>query len=105
MAPKKTTAKKAATKKTTKKATKKVAAKKTTKKVAKKTAKKSAKKAAKKTTKKVTAVEQELNLNTKVAPTLEQLQQAAYLNYLDRTKNDYPGSPETDWAKAEQDLA
>ena len=101
MPTKKTATKKVAAKKTAKKATKKVAAKKATKKVAKKAAKKSAKKA----TKKVTAVEQELNLTPKPAPTFEELKQAAYLNYLDRTQNGSPGSPQTDWAKAERDLA
>lgn len=101
MPTKKTATKKAAAKKTAKKTTKKVAAKKATKKVAKKATKKSAKKAAKK----VTAIEQELNLEAKAAPTYEELKQAAYLNYLDRIQNGYQGSPETDWAKAESDLA
>jgi len=87
MATKKTTAtaKKAATKtakKTAKKVTKKVAAKKVTKKVAKKATKKA-----------------------KNAPTTEELQQAAYLNYVERIKSGISGSPELDWAKAKQDLA
>lgn len=101
MTTKKTAAKKVAAKKSAKKAQKKVAAKKSTKKVAKKAAKKSAKKA----TKKVAASQQKLSLDTKTAPTYEELKQAAYLNYLDRVQNGYPGSPEIDWAKAESDLA
>jgi acyl-CoA synthetase (AMP-forming)/AMP-acid ligase II len=98
MATKKTTAttKKAATKtakKIAKKATKKVAAKKVTKKVAKKAPKKSS------------PAEQEPNLKAKITPTTEMLQQAAYLNYIERIQSGTTGSPQLDWAKAEQDLA
>jgi hypothetical protein len=94
---KKAAAKKAApAKKATKKATKKVAAK--------KTAKKAAKKPAKKATKKVVAVEQELDLANKPAPNYEELQEAAYYNYIERLKQGKPGTPELDWAKAEKDL-
>lgn len=98
MATKKTTAtaKKVATKaakKSAKKTTKKVAAKKVTKKVAKKSAKK--------IIQKVTSAEQEL----KVKATTEAIQQKAYLNYVERIQSGLPGSPELDWAKAEQDLA
>ncbi|MGJ8674180.1 hypothetical protein [Rubritalea sp.] len=93
---KKATAKKTATKvakKTAKKATKKVAAKKTTKKTAKKA------------TKKAKAVDQELDLVVaKVTPTYDDLQQAAYFNYMERLKSGHPGTPELDWTKAEQDL-
>jgi colicin import membrane protein len=102
MATKKTTAtaKKTATKtakKTVKKATKKVAAKKSTKKVAKKASKKAAKK--------ITPNKVKLAPKTKAAPTVEEIQHAAYLNYLDRIQSGLPGSPELDWTKAQQDLA
>ena len=98
----KKTAKKAAVKKTAAKKTAKKTVKKATKKVA---SKKSAKKAAKKATKKVKAVEQELDLKPKSAPTYDELQQAAYFNYMERLKSGKPGTPELDWSKAEQDLA
>ncbi|MEO1857391.1 MAG: hypothetical protein ABGY95_08535 [Rubritalea sp.] len=102
MATKKTTT---TAKKTAKKAAKK-AAKKTTKKVAtKKATKKVTKKAAAKVANKATKVAPELNLNTKIGATIEEIQQAAYLNYLERIQSDLPGSAELDWAKAEQDLA
>ncbi|PQJ29590.1 hypothetical protein [Rubritalea profundi] len=97
MATKKTTVttKKLATKtakKAVKKATKKAGAKKLTK------------KAAKKTVKKVSKVTLKLNLKTKTAPTAEEIQQAAYFNYVERIQSGLSGSPEHDWAKAEQDL-
>ncbi len=100
MATKKTTAtaKKVAkktAKKAVKKASKKVTAKKTTKKVAKK--------ASKKVVKKATNVVPDLELKTKA--TVKEIQQAAYLNYVERSQSGLPGSPELDWAKAEQDLA
>ena len=103
MATKKTTAtaKKAATKKT-----KKVAAKKATKKVAaKKATKKIAKKAAKKVAKKAISTSSEVVLKTKGAATVEEIQQAAYLNYLERIQLGLPGSAELDWTKAQKDLA
>ena len=103
MATKKTTAtaKKAATKKT-----KKVAAKKATKKVAaKKATKKIAKKAAKKVAKKAITTSPEVELKTKGAATVEEIQQAAYLNYLERIQLGLPGSAELDWTKAQKDLA
>lgn len=93
---------KKATKKTAKKAaTKKVAAKKTAKKAAKKTTKKVAKKA----TKKVKAVEPELDLTPKSEPSYDELQQAAYFNYMERLKSGQPGTPELDWSKAKRDLS
>ncbi len=107
MATKKTTAtaKKAATKKTkkvaAKKATKKVAAKKATKKIAKKAAKKVAKKVALK----AISTSSEVVLKTKGAATVEEIQQAAYLNYLERIQLGLPGSAELDWTKAQKDLA
>ena len=105
MPTKKTVAKKVTAKKTAKKATKKTAKKVAAKKATKKVAKKTAKKATKKRAKKVVAVEQELNLDAKAPPSFDDLKQAAYLNYLERSQNGLPGSPESDWAKAESDLA
>ena len=92
----------ATTKKTAAKKTKKVAAKKATKKVA---AKKLAKKIAKKVAKKATSASPELDLKTKGAATVEEIQQAAYLNYLERIQLGLPGSAELDWTKAQKDLA
>ncbi|MFC5049649.1 hypothetical protein ACFPK9_03315 [Rubritalea spongiae] len=97
----KKTAKKATVKKTAKKAAKKTATKASKKVAPKKTTKKSAKKASKK----AKAAEQELDLTPKQAPTYDELQQAAYFNYMERLKKGKPGTPELDWTKAEQDLA
>ena len=100
---------KKATTKTAKKATAKKAATKSTKKTAKKTTKKVAskkavKKVTKKAAKKITAESQELELVAKIAPSYDELQQAAYFNYMERLKNGRPGTPELDWSKAQQDL-
>lgn len=109
MTAKKTAVKKATPKKLAKKAAKKVTAKKATKKATKKTAKKASKQSAKKTAPKtvntVAPAEQELSPQAKPAASYEELREAAYLNYLDRVQNGYPGSSEVDWAKAEIDLS
>lgn len=98
-------------KESTKKTAKKAAAKKSARKVAKKTAKKAtAKKTAKRSPKKaatkaVVEAVPELDLTVQAAPSYEQIQQAAYLNYLSRLEKGTEGSPETDWQKAEQAFA
>ncbi len=83
-AAKKAVAKKAPAKKAV---AKKAPAKKATKKVAVKAATKKPKAVAKKS-----------------APTLEQLQEAAYFNYLKRTSEGLPGDSSTDWAEAMKQL-
>lgn len=82
-----------AKKKSTKKVAKK-AAKKTAKKVAKKVAKKTAKKAVKKAAKKKTAKA------VRPAPTLEELEVAAFYIYLRRCEQGQPGTSDDDWAAA-----
>ena len=96
--PAKKAAKKVA-KKTAKKTPKKVA-KKATKKVAKKATKKVAKKAAKKASAKRAAPKP-----SKSTPSQQDLERAAYFNWLSRCQNGLEGDASTDGAAAEQQLS
>ncbi len=107
--PKKTVKK--STKKVAKKAAKKAAAKKIAKKVIKKTAKKAAKKTVtKKATKKVAKkaakkVAQKRSLNTPSQNVgSEQINHAAYLNYMSRIEQGIHGDEHGDWLAAEAAL-
>ena len=91
-------AKKTVTKKTAKKAAKKVAKKTVTKTVTKKAKKKVAKKAAKKVAKK-------RSLNTPSQDvSSEQINHAAYLNYMSRLEQGIHGDEHGDWLAAEAEL-
>ncbi|MCH7227612.1 hypothetical protein [Haloferula sp. A504] len=81
-----------AKKKSTKKAAK--TAKKATKKVARKAAKKVTKKTARKVAKKTTAKA------ARPAPSIEELEVAAFYIYLRRCEQGIPGTSEDDWAAA-----
>jgi len=107
--PKKTVKK--STKKVAKKAAKKAAAKKIAKKVIKKTAKKAAKKTVtKKATKKVAKkaakkVAQKRSLNTPSQNvSSEQINHAAYLNFISRIEQGIHGDEHGDWLAAEAAL-
>ena len=107
--PKKTVKK--STKKVAKKAAKKAAAKKIAKKVIKKTAKKAAKKTVtKKATKKVAKkaakkVAQKRSLNTPPQNvSSEQINHAAYLNFISRIEQGIHGDEHGDWLAAEAAL-
>ena len=111
--PKKTVKKstKKSTKKVAKKAAKKAAAKKIAKKVIKKTAKKAAKKTVtKKATKKVAKkaakkVAQKRSLNTPSQNvSSEQINHAAYLNFISRIEQGIHGDEHGDWLAAEAAL-
>ena len=99
--PKKTVKK--STKKVAKKAAKKAATKKIAKKVAKKTVtKKAKKKVAKKAAKKVT---KKRSLNTPSQDvSSEQINHAAYLNYMSRLEQGIHGDEHGDWLAAEAEL-
>ena len=99
--PKKTVKK--STKKVAKKAAKKAAPKKVAKKVAKKTVtKKAKKKVAKKAAKKVT---KKRSLNTPSQDvSSEQINHAAYLNYMSRLEQGIHGDEHGDWLAAEAEL-
>ena len=107
--PKKTVKK--STKKVAKKAAKKAATKKVAKKVIKKTAKKAAKKTVtKKATKKVAKkaakkVAKKRSLNTPSQDvSSEQINHAAYLNYMSRLEQGIHGDEHGDWLAAEAEL-
>lgn len=110
---------KKAVKKTAKKATKKVAkkavkkvAKKATKKVAKKAAKKTAKKATKKTARKkaknvieAPATTAEPEATKQPTATYNDVEYAAFLNYMSRIETGYFGDQTGDWLDAEKKLS
>ena len=99
--PKKTVKK--STKKVAKKAAKKAATKKVAKKVAKKTVtKKAKKKVAKKAAKKV-AKKSSLNTPSQDVSS-EQINHAAYLNYMSRLEQGIHGDEHGDWLAAEAEL-
>ena len=99
--PKKTVKK--STKKVAKKAAKKAATKKVAKKVAKKTVtKKAKKKVAKKAAKKV-AKKRSLNTPSQDISS-EQINHAAYLNYMSRLEQGIHGDEHGDWLAAEAEL-
>jgi len=99
--PKKTVKK--STKKVAKKAAKKAATKKVAKKVAKKTVtKKAKKKVAKKAAKKV-AKKRSLNTPSQDVSS-EQINHAAYLNYMSRLEQGIHGDEHGDWLAAEAEL-
>ena len=77
-------------------------AKKTTRKVAKKAAKKVAKKAAKKAAKVAKKAPKKASATPAAAPapTLEEIEVAAFYIYLRRCEQGLPGTPEDDWAAA-----
>ena len=90
-----------AKKKSTKKAAK--TAKKATKKVARKAAKKAAKKATKKTARKV--AKKTTAKAGHPAPSIEELEVAAFYIYLRRCEQGLPGTSEDDWAAAVAEFA